>query len=215
MFPAHPSRSRSKSRTLAFAKGSGTLLPPITSSTQGRGVNPASSVFDRSSNGLPILLNAPRPQVLSNDPGPAFCGTHILSRPPSAGSSENQPPPLPNREQTSPSQNELVFCNRLARLNPDLKVFVKFHGGTSLRNKESVLALIEIWDKEHIRDKLFQVERNDGKKGGIIRVVCGICGKEYPTIQKAAEHITSEHWGLSIWECDEWCVCHASYLVYR
>jgi len=92
-----------------------------------------------------------------------------------------------------------------------MKVFVKFHGGTSLRNKESVLALIEGWDKEHIRDKLIRVERNDGKKGGVIRVVCGICGKEYPTIQKTAEHITSEHWALSIWECDEWCVCHASH----
>ncbi|KAG8849375.1 hypothetical protein FRB91_010012 [Serendipita sp. 411] len=55
-------------------------------------------------------------------------------------------------------------------------------------------------------------------KSGVRKVTCGICRakcleglissdeiREFPTVQKAASHITSEHWQLKLWSCPNRC----------
>ncbi|KAG8820323.1 hypothetical protein FRC19_008959 [Serendipita sp. 401] len=55
-------------------------------------------------------------------------------------------------------------------------------------------------------------------KSGVGKVTCGVCRanylkrlissdeiREFPTIQKAASHITSEHWQLQLWTCPNGC----------
>jgi hypothetical protein len=170
----------------------------------------APSVFDRGPDGELALLTAPTRQALGNDPAPDSSGTHIHL----TSASNSQPPtPLENQEQTHSSQDQLDFQTRFAGLDENMKAFINFNGGTPLKNKELVLARLEEWNAEK-RGQLIQVERKGEKRRGVVRVICGLCEQECKNIQKAAEHITSTHWKLDIWECDivPWCVCYASRL---
>ncbi|KAG8789017.1 hypothetical protein FRC15_000564 [Serendipita sp. 397] len=55
-------------------------------------------------------------------------------------------------------------------------------------------------------------------KSGVEKVTCDVCRakcleglissneiREFPTVQKAASHITSEHWQLQLWSCPDGC----------
>jgi hypothetical protein len=104
-----------------------------------------------------------------------------------------------------PSQSE--FQHRVASLKcTDLAKVIQFYGGSSPESRLLVLEYVEQC-RRNGRNPI-QVVRKDGQKRGVDRVLCGECDQTFISVQKAAEHITSFHWRLSIWSCykKDWCV---------
>ena len=81
--------------------------------------------------------------------------------------------------------------------------------GNSETAKLAVLERIIAYKEQHGTMPMeVTVKTAPNAKGGVEKVVCGPCRqekkenpKEYPTVQKAAVHITSNHWEMHLWLC--------------
>lgn len=137
-------------------------------------------------------------------------GSHLLTSPPGLAVTQfYERPPVPPPPQQARDFKEASIEDRINAFGPDVRKLIKTYGGWPEPNTYKVLEKAEEWLTRQPHVPLFVVHRKENAKGGVDYVTCNVClhgdrpigDSRFRTIQKVAEHITSFHWELSIWNC--------------
>ena len=106
---------------------------------------------------------------------------------------------------------------RITRLPEDWRNIVYFYSGNRPDGRKLLTEKLEHHCEHSPDTPLLTIRRkppHKGRRGGILEVLCGLCNKTGKLYQKIAEHIISEHFSLSLWSCDTWCVLIQHLILY-
>ncbi|KAG8830114.1 hypothetical protein FRC18_008649 [Serendipita sp. 400] len=145
------------------------------------------------------------------DPKNATASTSTVPPPTNRQKDPIIPASVPQNLQTIDWNNERRKLDKLHRSWLD-----HYAGNTTEANHEVLRRIVH-----HIQTygtPPMEVFVKVGSKSGVEKVTCGVCRakcleglissdkiREFPTVQKAASHITSEHWQLKLWSCPNGC----------
>jgi hypothetical protein len=98
-------------------------------------------------------------------------------------------------------------AHTLARINSlgeDERHIMKDYAGNTAESRLETLSQLEEFRRQNGRPPI-TAEGQLGPKKGKTKVewICSVCGERKNTFQKIAGHITSHHWKLKVWTCQD------------
>lgn len=150
-----------------------------------------------------------KPIATTRGKAPKLEGLSQRSQPYGRQSAQPSHQQIPYRKFTPEERN--LWETLLKRLNGDkahLSWLENDAGNTETAKLAVLKRIIDYMDQYGTMPMEVTIKSSPNAKGGVEKVVCGPCRqeqqphiKEYPTVQKAAVHITSNHWEMQLWLC--------------
>ncbi|KIM30268.1 hypothetical protein M408DRAFT_328312 [Serendipita vermifera MAFF 305830] len=152
-------------------------------------------------------LEADLRQNPANDPTSTVTKTRVHGgqggAPPSSKKSRLRAAPSANSPVNTLSASPPRTLSNRSTLPDYMQNMMDNYSGNTPASQSAVRQYLEEDLKQHPAADLIYIERKPGvhgKRGGIVKAICRECDYE-GTFQKAAEHVTSAHWKLSLWSC--------------